>query len=705
MAFTIIAALSVGLILTVLWFPMIQLAARGWNSEAARRISMDYFKNLLKSPVETVNNVFKWWYRQIWNNKARETRWFDYIPFLPFVTTGLLIFLGWAKNPYQYIQSIHGSGREAKKGDVKRMGLFTGFMMVVGKFKGRYLKLPETLSVLCLAPPGTGKTVAVVNPTIFETENACMIINDPKPELCFQTSGYRATKGPVFVINWAEADVPDKGIYYPSWNPLSPKCLPGPGAARDMYIDSICNVLVQISDKDPHWGTVGRAALAGYINFICSKCEQAIANDYFCDKMSKGPLSPQDSKVLATYYSAMHSDQDAIKALALLRQGQLDSKNYVPIGTWEGLPADWVGREPCFSMLLDWQAEVQVQVMEASRKKAEAGDANAMFEDQGRVIIEKAMGEAKKYHYAHRVILEMSQLANTPDKERGSIMSTAMAGINIFRNAAVKERTSSCDIAYEDLRGIRNPRNGRWEPMTVYLSVNQVDAAALNPLTALFVELFSRYAVAYKPNDTMENGKTMGPYPILFVLDEFPQMPKMTAVLNGPAVGRGQKVSYLLIGQDMGQIEGKYSAADVETIISTTAVKVVLAQNNEKTAERFDKMIGQKTVEVESKSHSRGINVSSNERFRENVNVNVQGTSVIGVARMMSLPKEKQLVIMQGFTTRPIIADSPRWFLDPNMKRKAAIKPSPFVPKWIVDKRAKSAGEELRAQLAQELNG
>ena len=41
----------------------------------------------------------------------------------------------------------------------------------------------------------------------------------------------------------------------------------------------------------------------------------------------------------------------------------------------------------------------------------------------------------------------------------------------------------------------------------------------------------------------------MGPYPALFVLDEFPTMPKLKAIIEGPAVGRGQKVSYLLIGQ------------------------------------------------------------------------------------------------------------------------------------------------------------
>lgn len=108
------------------------------------------------------------------------------------------------------------------------MGLFDGFCMVVGKYKGRLLMLKETLSTLCCAPPGTGKTVGVVIPTIFNSHGLSIVVNDPKPELCYSTTGARAKDGPVFVINWGAEDNPAEGIYYPSWNPLSPNALPAP---------------------------------------------------------------------------------------------------------------------------------------------------------------------------------------------------------------------------------------------------------------------------------------------------------------------------------------------------------------------------------------------------------------------------------------------------------------------------------------------
>ena len=156
----------------------------------------------------------------------------------------------------------------------------------------------------------------------------------------------------------------------------------------------------------------------------------------------------------------------------------------------------------------------------------------------------------------------------------------------------------------------------------------------------------------------------MGPFPTLFVLDEFPQMPKLKAIIDGPAVGRGQKVSYLLIGQDLGQISGKYGKDDLETVISTTACKVILSQNNEQTAQRFSKM----TVQTTSFSKNEGLSFQKGSNpFSKNVSYQLQGTSVISTTQLLSLPMLKQVVLMQGFIDRPIMADAPRFYLDKQM--------------------------------------
>ena len=233
---------------------------------------------------------------------------------------------------------------------------------------------------------------------------------------------------------------------------------------------------------------------------------------------------------------------------------------------------------------------------------------------------------------------------------------------------------------------MKDPITGEMKSIAIYLSVNQVDARALNIITGTFVELMSNFLIANPPNFKQGDGSMTGPFPTLFVLDEFPQMPKLGAVKDGPAVGRGQKVSYLLIGQDLGQISGQYGKDDLETIISTTAAKIILSQNNEQTAQRFEKMIGTKTVEVASKSRTEGWSKQATP-FSANVSRSLQGTAVIGASQMLSLPSTQQIVLMQGFMNRPIMADAPRWFLDKEMTRKCNIPPSPFVPYWVVAQR------------------
>ena len=53
----------------------------------------------------------------------------------------------------------------------------------------------------------------------------------------------------------------------------------------------------------------------------------------------------------------------------------------------------------------------------------------------------------------------------------------------------------------------------------------------------------------------------------------------------------------------------------------------------------------------------------------------------------MSLPQLKQVVLMQSNIDHPIMADSPRWYLDPKMRSLAKLPPAPNVPEWIVAQR------------------
>lgn len=573
-------------------------------------------------------------------------------------------------NPYGNDKFAEKSSNKATKEDIEKMGLLKGFMMVLGYFKKKPLMMDECLSALCVAPPGTGKTQGVVLPTIFDCPQVSMIINDPKPELKQKSSAYRSTVGPVFIMNWAGQDDPENGIYYPSWNPLSPEHVPFNSEQRDLYIDSICNVLVAekaSSSADPHWTISGRAALSGMVQYIVSKVEKAKADDYFYSRLAAGTFDAEDAAVLSDYYLSMINDPNAYAASALLARGELNAMNYVHVGTWNNIPEAWKGKEASFSMILDWLNASQIAIAQELENRRRQGDQMVMMADPMKDLLQAAVAEARQYAYAHRAILELTQLANTPDKERGSIISTALAGISIFRNAAVRNRTSHSDFHFSDMRGLLDPRDGKIKPVTVYLSINMVDAEALNPITGIFIELMSSYLLANAP-EGVRDGKKLGPYPVLFLLDEMPKMQKLQAVIQGPDLGRGQKISYLIIGQDLHQIAEKYGNDAAATIISTTAAKIVLRQNDPDTAKRFSDMMGYK---MKIKTDKDGKESTSEELLYTPMDI-------------MKLDKKKQLVIFQGFYNRPIEADHQQAWQDPRLAGYMAMGESTPLPEFLI---------------------
>lgn len=639
----------------------------GWSPASAKWTGL-YLHNLLSSGgMSILAEIPAWLTRTILRTDLP-----CMVPLFPIIAYYFMADSTLVKefNPYGNDKFAEKSSNKASKEDIEKMGLLNGFMMVLGYFKKKPLMMNECLSALCVAPPGTGKTYGVVLPTIFECNNVSMIINDPKPELYQTSSAYRSTIGPVFIMNWAGQDDPERGIYYPSWNPLSPEHVPFNQEQRDLYVDSICNVLIAdktSSSADPHWTISGRAGLSGLIQFMISKVERAKADDYFYSRITSGAFDEEDAAVLSDYYLSMMSDPNAYAAHALLQKGELNAMNYVHIGTWDRIPDAWVGKEASLSMILDWINASQIKIAQDLEERRRQGDQMVMMADPMKDLFLSAVDEARRYAYAHRAVLELTQLANTPDKERGSILSTIMAGLSIFRNAAVRNRTSHSDFHFADLRGLKDPRDGKVKPVTIYLSINMVDAEALNPITGIFIELMTNFLLANAP-EQYRDGQRLGPYPVLFVLDEMPKMQKLQAVIQGPDLGRGQKVSYLIIGQDLHQIAEKYGNDAAATIISTTAAKVVLRQNDPDTAKRFSDMMGYK---MKVKTGSDGKEQTSEELLYTPMDI-------------MKLDDKKQLVIFQGWYHRPIEADKQMAFKDPKLAGYIAMGESSPLPEFLI---------------------
>jgi type IV secretion system protein VirD4 len=374
----------------------------------------------------------------------------------------------------------------------------------------------------------------------------------------------------------------------------------------------------------------------------------------------------------------MTSDPNAYAAMSLLQRGELNINNYVHVGTWGGLPSEWHGGEASIPMFLAWYVEGQIKVANELEERKRQGDQMVMMADPMKDFLTEAVNEARLYAYDSDAVSALINLSNTPDKERGSVISTMNAGLNIFRHPAVNKHTRHSDIHFGDMRGMVDPTDGKMKPITIYLSMNVADAPAFSPITTMFIELLSNFLIANKP-DQVNHGQKLGPYAALFVLDEMPTMNKLEAIIRGPAVGRGQKVSYLIVGQDISQIAEKYGDKAADTIIANTAAKVILRVNDPATAERFTRMIGKK----KTKKKEKGPDGKDKEVDKEE--------DLFSPMDLMTLPKGKQLVLMQGYYNRPIEADGEWHFYRKNavqiaMNDKVRMGRASPIPEYLIPK-------------------
>lgn len=636
----------------------------------------------------------RWMWEYI-SNEPRHTTWSSFFAWKLFLipSAAFVWYQLWlpVRNPYFWAPQTFGDGREASKKDLKEFGLLKGNGLFLGMFGKHKMKLPDTRSVFCIGAPGCGKTAGCVIPAILEGDNTSMIIHDPKGEIAKATSGHRASLGPVFKLNWGASDAPDKGIFWPSWNPIGGKNLPSLQKGREQYIDTLIYFLIPDgpTGTDPYWVKAGRGCLTGLTGYLCGKVDQARANDYFVNRLQQGGLDDEDYAVLLSYYKSMRDFPEVKEAIKNTENKTITADNYLPIGKWGIIPKNWRGQDASFAMLLDILNNNQMQFTAELARRRRERDVSSMMTDPWKMILEDIVLETAYYGYGRRTLLELTQVEALPEKQRGSVISMALSGINIFKNAAVRTRTSLNDFDYAQLRGMKDKKTGEYKPVTVYLSVPLEDIGSSMLVSSLFINMSIGYLMEFGPN---ENGA--GPFPMTFILDEFQHMPSLKSVADGIVFGRSKANSFFISVQDWHQINSKYDQETTDIIISSVAAKIVKRQNNPETRNILTKGIETLTKVVHS--YSRNIckidfKGSSFIGMKEmgwgydfwggiSHKIKTQADTVIGGSSFLSMKNEKQIVLYSGHLHRPIVGQTPLFFKNSEYKALAALPPAPPMP-------------------------
>ena len=174
--------------------------------------------------------------------------------------------------------------------------------------------------------------------------------------------------------------------------------------------------------------------------------------------------------------------------------------------------------------------------------------------------------------------------ALTPDKEAGSIASTARSALSLWNDerVAVATRSSSEAIDLDRLLAERG---------TLYLVAPAEDAERCRPLfSALLMSLLRRATTR-----TRTLGGVLSPR-LLLALDEAANFARVPRLAGYASSGPGQGIQLLLCYHDLAQLEAGYGHEEARTVWNNCRARLLLpGQGDIRTLEVFSRAIGDET--------------------------------------------------------------------------------------------------------------
>ncbi len=281
-----------------------------------------------------------------------------------------------------------------------------------------------------------------------------------------------------------------------------------------------------------------------------------------------------------------------------------------------------------------------------------------MLDGENKVFLAHAFF-ARRHNFPNVIYTTFSQNSSQDQRTLANIKASVAPKISIFTESSVKETTSSNDFNFSCLRGEKD-QNGKLKPITVYFVVPALDQEIYGVLSALFVDLATRYLGKKMPSKK-DNA-------VRFILDEVAFFPPLPNIINAPAIMRGYKACYIYACQDFAQIEEKWDNAGLEKLLTNTAWKIILGQNNPKTVKMLQDMLGKTTRDKKQSNNcnSKGVGLSKN--FLDDMSQAVdsiiagkgknhkqkEGVELFEASKFGSLKMGEQILLVQNSMNRPV---------------------------------------------------
>lgn len=238
------------------------------------------------------------------------------------------------------------------------------------------------------------------------------------------------------------------------------------------------------------------------------------------------------------------------------------------------------------------------------------------------------------------------------EKERSGVLSTLSSALELWANPLIDAATSSSDF---DLRRFKKERT------TLYVGVSPNNLHRLRPLLQILYQQATDILTEKEPDLKDE------PHGVLFLMDEFASLGRMTQFEQASAYFRGYRVRFMMIIQDLPQLERHYERTGLYSFLGMSKVKVTFASGDYQTAEVISKYLGTRAAQTESFSFSERLGLAwlNGSRSRS---TSETSRALLLPQEILQLPPDKEIVMIEGMA--PIRATKIRYFDEPLLKSR-----------------------------------
>lgn len=229
--------------------------------------------------------------------------------------------------------------------------------------------------------------------------------------------------------------------------------------------------------------------------------------------------------------------------------------------------------------------------------------------DMGTVLARLSRTSVSQYIGLSKVVEDQSAadlllaFAITPDREAGSIASTARSSLSLWNDERIAAATKTSAEALD-------PDRLLVEAGTLYLVAPAEEAERCRPLFSALLMSLLRKATSR----ARAQGGVLSPR-LLLALDEAANFARIPRLAGYASSGPGQGIQLLLCFHDLAQVENGYGHEQARTIWNNCRARVLLpGQGDLKTLEQFSRAIGDETRVFRSHNSDRWRSSSSEQR-------------------------------------------------------------------------------------------